>query len=364
MFTIGANLRLTLFGQSHSPAIGGVIDGLPPGFKIDFDKVTAFMSRRAPGRDLTTPRKEADEARVLSGIADGVTCGAPLSFLIENTNTRSKDYARLRDIPRPMHSDYPAAMKYGGHHHIRGGGHFSGRLTAPLCFAGSIALQLIETRGIVVGSHIASVGTVQDDPFDPMTVDAALLRHLATLDLPVMNPSAANRIRALVEDVRASQDSVGGTIEATAVGVPVGLGDPLFDKLESLIGRLLFSIPAVKGVEFGAGFDAAAMRGSAHNDAFAITEDGTVRTKTNRHGGILGGISTGMPLVLRAAFKPTASIALPQDSVSLSRRENVKLTIEGRHDPCIVLRAAPVVEAAVALVLADRLIGSRAGFEF
>lgn len=365
MFTIGDHLRLTLFGQSHSPAIGGVIDGFPPGFRIDFEKVKSFMARRAPGRNLTTPRKEADEPRILSGLADDdVTCGAPLSFLIENTNTRSKDYSQLRDVPRPMHSDYPAAIKYGGHNDIRGGGHFSGRLTAPICFAGAVALQLLEARGIVIGSHIASVGSVRDERFNPMTVDADLLRRLATLDLPAMVPSAAAQMRTLIEDVRANQDSVGGTIEAAAVGVPAGLGDPLFDKLDSLIARILFSIPAVKGVEFGAGFDAAAMLGSDHNDAYEIAGNGSVRTKTNRHGGILGGISTGMPLILRAAFKPTPSIALPQDSVSLSRRENVKLTIEGRHDPCIVLRAAPVVEAAVALVLADRLIGSIGNAEF
>lgn len=363
MFSIGSRFRLTIFGQSHSRAIGGVVEGIPVGTRLDLDAIRAFAARRAPGRELTTTRTEADEPVLLSGVDErNVCCGAPLAFRIENTDTRPRDYDRLRDVPRPMHSDYAAAVKYHGFNDIRGGGQFSGRLTAPLCFAGAIAAGLLSERGIAVGSHVASVGPVDDERFDPLNVSAERLAALRKMTLPVLSERAGSAMRALIEEVRAEGDSVGGTIECAAVGLPAGWGDPIFDGVENLLARALFAIPAVKGVEFGAGFDSARMRGSAHNDAFEIGPAGSIRTRSNRHGGILGGITTGMPLVFRVAMKPTPSIAIEQDSVSLSRRENVKLTVAGRHDPCIALRAYPAVEAAAALVLADLMTdGGKAG---
>ena len=324
----GNNIKISIFGQSHSEAIGVVIDGLPPGFAIDFDKLVAFMQRRAPGRnEYSTKRKEADVPEFLSGLnADGVTCGAPLCAIIRNTDTRSQDYDKLRDVPRPGHADYTAYVKYGGHHDIRGGGHFSGRLTAPLCVAGGICLQLLEREGIEIGAHIASVGGNSDNPY------------------------------AEIENARYDGDSVGGVIECTATGVPPGLGEPMFDGVENRIASIVFGIPAVRGIEFGNGFGAALMRGSENNDAFCMDDD-TVKTRTNNHGGILGGITSGMPIVFRVAIKPTPSIALEQDSVILSERKNVKLKITGRHDPCIVPRAVPCVEAAAAIAIYDMLKG-------
>lgn len=354
MFSIGNNFRLTIFGQSHSAAIGGVIEGIPAGTVLDEDAILKAMARRAPGRALTTPRAEGDEPQILSGLAaDGRTCGAPLAFMIENTNVRSRDYDRLRDIPRPMHSDYTAAVKFGGANDIRGGGQFSGRLTAPICFAGAIAAQLLARSGITVGAHISSIGPIDDDRFDPVNVSAEELRALSEAEFPTLSESAGAAFRAMIAEIRDAGDSVGGTVECAAVGIPAGLGDPMFAGMENLLARALFAIPAIKGVEFGAGFEAARLRGSDHNDAFEMAADGSIRTRTNRHGGILGGITSGMPIVFRAAVKPTPSIAIEQDSVSLSERKNVRLTIEGRHDPCIVPRALPVVEAVTALVLAD-----------
>lgn len=353
MFSIGRKIRLSIFGQSHSQAIGGVLDGIPAGMRLDMDGIQSFMARRAPGRDLTTPRKEADIPVILSGTVDDVTCGAPLAFMIGNTNTRSKDYSNLRDVPRPMHSDYAASVRFNGFNDIRGGGQFSGRLTAPLCFAGAIALQALDARGITVGAHIAAIADVEDDRFDPVSVSAVQLRKLRLMMTPIQSDSAAASMRERVAVARADEDSVGGVIECAAVGLPAGLGDPMFDGVENLLARALFGIPAVKGVEFGAGFAVAKLRGSEHNDGFRVDENGEIRTVTNRHGGILGGITTGMPLLFRLAIKPTPSIGIEQDSVSLSKLENVKLKVEGRHDPCIVMRACPPVEAVTALVLWD-----------
>lgn len=350
----GENIRVQIFGQSHSEAIGVVIDGLPAGEYIDLERVQAFLARRAPGGDLSTPRKEADTARVLSGIVDGYTCGAPICAIIENTNTRSKDYSKLRDLPRPSHSDYPAFVKYGEHHDIRGGGHFSARLTAPLCFAGAICLQLLERRGIRVGAHIYSIGNACDTPFDPVTGSSELFEKIASRPLPVIDEATGEKMRKEIESARAAQDSIGGIVECAAVGLPTGLGSPIFGGVENRLSAILFGIPAVRGIEFGEGFAAAAMRGSDHNDAYYYDGD-TVKTKTNRHGGVIGGITSGMPLLFRLAFKPTPSIAREQDTVSLSRHEDAKLSIEGRHDPCVVLRAVPVVEAAAAIALTDLL---------
>lgn len=352
---LGDNYRLTIFGQSHAPMIGGVIEGVPAGVAPDMDAIRAFMARRAPGGRLSTARKETDAPEIIAGLNEwGRTCGAPLAFIIRNGDHHSGDYANLRDVPRPGHADYTAAVKYRGENDIRGGGQFSGRLTAPLCFAGALAAQLLRARGIRVGARIMSIAGIEDAPMDMAAPD---LDAIASEGLPCLDPGAAGRMAAAVEAARAEGDSVGGIVECHAVGVPAGLGDPMFDGVENRLARALFGIPAVRGVEFGAGFEAARMRGSAHNDAFRMS-GGRVVTETNRHGGALGGITSGMPIVVRVAFKPTPSVAREQASVSLSRGTDAPLQVRGRHDPCVVPRAVPVVEAAVACVLLDMILGS------
>lgn len=351
---IGNRFRVLVYGQSHAPSIGAVIEGLPAGFVPDWDAVSAFMARRAPGGSaLSTARREADVPEILSGLNErGETCGAPLAIRIVNGDARSRDYERLRDVPRPGHADYPAGVRYGGHNDIRGGGQFSGRLTAPLCFAGALAMQLLAREGVCVRAHIAQIENESDAPMDPAR---PRLDAIAAEGLPVIDSEAGARMERTILRAKAEGDSVGGVIECFAVGLPAGLGDPMFDGVENRLAQALWGIPAVRGVEFGAGFAAAAMRGSAHNDAYRM-ENGRVVTETNRHGGVLGGITTGMPIVVRTAIKPTPSIARVQESVSLSRSENETLTVEGRHDPCIVPRAVPCVEAAAAMVLCDLLL--------
>lgn len=352
----GENIKVSIFGQSHSEAIGVVVDGLPAGFEVDMDALNAFLARRAPGQGkFTTARKESDLPEFVSGIVDGVTCGAPLCALIRNKDTRSGDYADLRDHPRPSHADYPAYVKFGAAHDIRGGGHFSGRLTAPLCVAGGIALQMLAGRGVRVGAHLCSVGDVQDERFDPVSVGERDFERIAANGFPVLDEMAGARMFDAIERARMDADSIGGTIECAATGLPAGLGDALFGGLEGRLSQALFGIPAVKGVEFGSGFDGARMRGSENNDPF-VMQEGSVRTLTNNAGGILGGIATGMPLIMRVAIKPTPSIGRAQRSVGLSEGKPYELTIRGRHDPCIAPRAVPVVEAAVALVLLDMMM--------
>lgn len=349
----GENIRLSIFGQSHSAAIGMSLDGIPAGLPVDEAKLQAFLARRAPGStDLGTPRKEADRAEFLSGLVNGYTCGAPIAAVIQNTNTRSKDYSELKDKPRPGHADFTAQMKYGGYQDVAGGGHFSGRLTAPLCIAGGICLQLLAQQGIRIAAHIQAAGSAKDRPFDPMGESMETLDALAKAPLAVLDAAAAEAMRQEILSARAEADSVGGVIECIIQGLPAGLGDPMFWGLENRIAQAIFAIPAVKGLEFGAGFAAAGMRGSENNDAFCM-KDGAVRTKSNNHGGILGGISSGMPILFRAAFKPTPSIGQEQDTVSLSQNCETKLTVHGRHDPCIVPRAVPCVEAAAALAIYD-----------
>ena len=351
--TLGERCRLTIFGQSHSPMIGGVIEGLPAGITPDMAFIRAFMARRAPGGALSTARKEADEPEIVSGLNEwGRTCGAPLAFLIRNGDHRSRDYAQLRDMPRPGHADYTAWVKFGGENDIRGGGQFSGRLTAPLCFAGALALRLLQDEGVRVKARVLKIAGIRDADMDPVRPD---LDAIADGRLPCLDPDAARRMAEAIEAARAEGDSVGGVVECYATGVPAGLGDPMFDGVENRLARALFGIPAVRGVEFGLGFAAADMRGSAHNDPFRMDGD-AVTTASNRHGGALGGITSGMPVVVRAAFKPTPSIARPQPAVSLSRRADATLTVEGRHDPCVVPRAVPVVEAAVAFTLYDMML--------
>ena len=353
--TYGEKIKISVFGESHGGGIGVVIDGLPAGEAIDFDAVLAQMARRAPGRDKTaTPRKESDLPRVLSGMLGDVLTGAPLCAVIENTNTRSQDYGDLLAKPRPGHSDYTAYIKYHGANDIRGGGHFSGRITAPLVFAGAVCRQLLERRGIQIAAHIQSVGSIHDKPFDPVAVPSALIKRLSASFFALIDESAEEPVRAEIEAARLAQDSVGGTIECAVTGLPAGVGEPMFDGLEGAIAKAVFGVPAVKGIEFGAGFALAAMRGSRANDAFCY-QNGHVVTETNHCGGILGGIANGMPLIFRCAVKPTPSIAQPQKTVDHQTGENTVLTIHGRHDPCIVPRAVPVIEAVTALAIINEL---------
>ena len=354
----GNILKLSIFGQSHSPAIGCSLDGIPAGIDVDFERLQEFLNRRAPGRDETsTTRHEADAPEFIAGVTDGHTNGAPIAAIIRNGNTRSQDYDELRRKPRPGHADWPAQVKYGGFQGVAGGGHFSGRLTAPLCIAGGIALQALEARGVRIAAHIASLGpeAIQDTPLDPMKPNEVQLAAILANPLPCVSAAAATNMRACIMEAKNDLDSVGGVIECVAYGVPAGLGDPMFDGIENRIARIVFGIPAVKGVEFGVGFGAAELRGSENNDAYRV-EDGRVCPQSNSAGGILGGITTGLPVVWRMALKPTPSIGRHQPSVDLDHMENADLVVRGRHDPCIVPRAVPVAEAACALALFDALL--------
>ena len=339
------NLTVSIFGQSHAPAIGVTVDGLPAGLPVDPDELQRFLSRRAPGQNAwSTPRREADAPEFLCGLKNGKTCGAPLTAIIRNTNTRSGDYENLKDIPRPGHADYTAQVKFGGAQDVSGGGHFSGRLTAPLCIAGGICLQFLQARGVRVMARIVRVGGIEDT--------AAFDVPVGEKPFPVVSDDAGEQMRQAILAAKAEGDSLGGVIECCVEGLPAGLGAPMFDGMENRIAQIVFGIPAVKGVEFGAGFAAAELRGSENNDAFRV-ENGRVVTETNHCGGVLGGFTDGMPGVFRAAFKPTPSIARPQRSVALSRMEDTTLAVEGRHDPCIVPRAVPCVEAAAAIAVLD-----------
>ena len=353
--TYGKIIKVSIFGQSHSPAIGVSIDGLPAGFSIDFDELHAFLQRRKPGGAHSSQRNEDDIPEIISGLVDGITCGAPLTAVIRNNDTLSSDYDNLKDVPRPSHADYTGWVKYGKAHDIRGGGAFSGRLTAPLCVAGGICLQLLKREGISIAAHIAQIGTIADRPFDPVHMSGGDFRILSNANFPVLERDAGERMLMAIEEARQEGDSVGGIIECAALGVPAGIGEPMFEGMENRLSAIIFGIPAVKGLEFGNGFSAAEIKGSENNDAFVINGD-AIHTTSNRHGGILGGITSGMPLLFRVAFKPTPSITSEQDSVSLSERKNVKLSVTGRHDPCIVPRAVPCVEAAAAIALYDALL--------
>ncbi len=351
----GKILKMQVFGQSHGRAIGVVLDGLPAGFKIDEEALYAFLSRRKPGTSrLSTQRQEADKPVFLSGLVDGVTAGSPLCAVIENTDTRSGDYAALTDLPRPSHADLTARIRYGEAVDMRGSGHFSGRLTAPLCVAGGIAKQLLAQKGIYVGAHLLSIENESDEAF-PLHPTPELFAEIAAKPIPVISDDAGARMAEAVERARTEADSVGGVIECAAVGLPAGLGSPMFDGMENRLAAALFGVPAVKGVEFGAGFAAAGMRGSAHNDPY-IVENGVVRTSKNDAGGILGGITTGMPVIVKCAMKPTPSIGKTQRTVSLSRMEPAELAIKGRHDPCVAIRAVPVIEAVTAFTVLDILM--------
>lgn len=328
--SFGNCFRFTIFGQSHAPAIGVTMEGLPSGFEIDMEQLNAFMSRRAPGGRYSTARKEADAPEFISGLVGGKTCGAPVTAIIRNNDTRSSDYEYMRYTPRPGHADYTAMVKYGESRDYSGGGQFSGRLTAPLCIAGGIALQLLEKMGISISAEIEAIGGERNK----------------------------EKMFELIDKVRAEGDSVGGLISCNISGLPVGLGEPMFGGMENRIAQAVFGIPAVKGIEFGAGFEAANMRGSECNDPFKL-DGGNVLTEGNNHGGILGGISSGMPVVFRVAIKPTPSIARAQRSVDLSSGTETELLVRGRHDPCIVPRALPCVEAAAAVAVYDAYLENK-----
>ena len=345
------NISISIFGESHGPAIGVVIDNLPPGEYIDLEKLRQFMARRAPKKDgTTTPRGEKDLPQVMSGLLNDRTTGAPLCAFIQNTDTRSKDYGNLARLPRPGHADYTGAMRYRGFNDIRGGGHFSGRLTAPLCIAGGICLQILAREGITLVSRIASIAGITDE--------GELTGSLAGKEFPVVSDARGEEMREAIAAAREAGDSVGGVIECAVFGAPAGLGDPMFGGMENRIASAVFGIPAVKGVEFGAGFGVASLRGSEDNDAFTV-ENGKIITETNHCGGILGGITNGMPIVFRAAFKPTPSIAREQQSVNLQTMVPEKMAVTGRHDPCIVPRAVPCVEAAAAIAVYDAYLSRK-----
>ena len=353
--TYGDNLKLTIFGQSHGAAIGMTLDGIPAGLPVDFDELQVFLNRRAPGQNnWSTPRKEGDRPEFLAGILDGFTCGAPIAAVIHNTNTRSGDYANLKDCPRPGHADYTAQVKYGGFQDAAGGGHFSGRLTAPLCIAGGLCKQWLAEQGIRIGARITSIAGMKDS-FSVDYLNPPL--DLIGRDFPVFSPDAGVKMQAEIAAARSEYDSVGGIIECYITGVPAGLGEPMFGGVESRIAQIVYGVPAVKSVEFGIGTEAANLRGSQCNDAFTVA-NGTISTLTNNAGGILGGITNGMPIVFRAAIKPTPSISRPQQSVSLSGGKELELVVKGRHDPCIVPRAVPVIEAAAAIALFDLMLGN------
>ncbi|SHI75568.1 chorismate synthase [Lutispora thermophila] len=349
----GNRLKVSIFGESHGEAIGAVIDGLPPGIKLDLEAVRSQMKRRAPGQGgITTARREEDEFQILSGFFNGYTTGTPLAFIIKNNDTRSSDYEYLKNVPRPGHGDYTGKIKYRGYNDYRGGGHFSGRITAPIVFVGAICRQFLEEKGIYIGSHIKNIGKADDDSFDAVHIDKDLIFKLNVMRLPLIAEEKIKDMESEIMLAKADGDSIGGSVECAVIGLGAGLGEPFFDSVESRLAHILFSIPGVKGVEFGSGFSSVRMRGSEVNDEFYI-QDGEIKTKTNHCGGILGGITNGMPIIFRVAIKPTPSIAKNQKSVDMTKMETVDLNIKGRHDPCIVPRAVPVVEAAAAIGIID-----------
>ena len=344
-------MKYTIFGESHGPAIGVVLEGVPAGLALDLDAIRFDLARRAPGKSaLSTARKEADEPRILSGVFEGRTTGAPLCAVIENTDARSKDYSRTKDLARPGHADYAAQVRYGGFGDYRGGGHFSGRLTAPLVFAGGVAKQVLAPKGVYVGAHISTIYGVNDDALE----DWASLRSCADKDFPVLNDQAGEEMQAAILEAKNERDSVGGSIECGVFGLPPGLGAPDFGlNAEGIFSQYLFAVPAVKAVAFGAGAAFALMRGSEANDPLYVDDDGSVKAEQNCAGGINGGITNGMPLIFEVAMRPTPSIARQQFTIDMAKMENAVLELQGRHDPCVVPRAVPVVEAAAALAACE-----------
>ena len=348
----GNNITITLFGESHGEAIGCVLDGMAPGIRLDYGFIDRMVDLRKPKGKISTARHEGDKYRIVSGVFDGVTTGTPICIIIENENTKSGDYADLKNVPRPGHADYTATLKYHGFQDYRGGGHFSGRLTAPIVAAGAVVMQALNNKGIYIGTHIASIGDKKDRDFTDYLSD---IEGLYDKEFPVLDDSVEDPMRKAIEAAAAEGDSVGGILKTAVIGCPGGIGEPWFDSVESMLSHAMFSIPAVKGIEFGAGFGFADMRGSEANDQFRMAGDRAVTT-TNNNGGINGGITNGMPIEFAVVIKPTPSIYKEQDSVNLESKENTKLTIEGRHDPAIIHRARIVVDAMTALTVADLLV--------
>lgn len=354
--SFGENIKITLTGASHGEFVRAEALGVPSGFEVDNEALGRFMKRRQGGNlPFTTPRKEADEPVFDSGLDAGVTNGQPLIATIYNKNVRSGDYNGFADTPRPSHVEYTAQMRYGSGIDLRGGGHFSARLTAPLCAVGGIFKQMLEKKGIFIGTHLYSVGGIKDEPFSPMSVSKNDFDAVLKNNLPVLSSDSESKMVNALSEAVIDGDSLGGVVECAVIGLEAGYGNPLFDGLENRLSSAIFGLGGVRGIEFGLGFEASAMRGSAHNDSYEI-KDGRVVTKTNNCGGIIGGISNGMPVIFRISFKPTASISIEQDTVSLSKMENAKITVNGRHDPCIAIRALPCVESITAAVIADLII--------
>lgn len=351
--SFGQKIVTTVFGSSHGQNIGVVVDGLPLGTEIDVPELYAFMKRRAPGTNkYTTKRVEKDKPEFIAGVENNVIIANTICATIRNQDKISAHYEDFKDIPRPSHADYVSYVKYGGLLDMRGSGSFSGRLTAPICIAGAIAIQILKKRGIEIRSHLKNVGGIKDFEIDYVNPDMKALEACLNNEFPVVSKEAEEKIKELISQVIDETDSVGGEIECFATGVPIGLGEPNYNAFEANFARLIYSMPGTRGISFGRGFDAVEMRGSDHNDEFEVV-DGKVMTKTNNAGGVVGGITNGMPIVVNVAMKPTASIAKQQDSFSLKSLEKKKLEAKGRHDPCIAIRALPVVESLLALVILD-----------
>ena len=352
----GHNLKLAIFGESHGSAIGMTLDCIPAGLPVNAEQLQKFLNRRAPGRyEYSTARKEEDVPQFLSGLLNGYTSGSPITAIIYNHNCNSSDYAEIKNIPRPGHADYSAYVKYNDYQDTSGGGHLSGRLTAPLCIAGGLCKQWLESRGITIAARISSIGHITDNPFyaDWVNPDLSYIEK----EFPVYDDEVSQQMKAFICEAKTNGDSVGGTIECIATGLDAGLGDPIFGNMESRIAQAIYSIPGIKAISFGSGFTGCSMKGSENNDPFMV-QDGRIATVTNHAGGILGGISTGMPLVFHVGVKPTPSIAQVQQSVSLNTLCKTDLAIQGRHDPCIVPRVIPVVEAAAALAIWDCMLAN------
>ena len=351
--TFGQHLAVTLFGESHGPAIGAVLDGLCPGIPVDLENIRRMLQLRQPGGAISTARNEKDQFEIISGAVNGITTGTPLTVLIRNQDTKSGDYTAMQALMRPGHADYPAQCKYHGYQDTRGGGHFSGRITAALVAAGAICHSALQAKGIYIGTHISRCAGIPDRSFEDLNAD---IDTLSTALFPVLDTAAGEQMQQAILAAKADGDSVGGVLETAIVGLPAGVGEPWFDTFESMLSHILFSVPAVKGVEFGDGFALADMRGSAANDALYYEGD-TVVTKTNHGGGIGGGITSGMPVIFRCAIKPTPSIAKSQQTVDVLKKENATLEIKGRHDPAIVHRARIVIDAVTAIAVYDMLAG-------
>ncbi len=357
--TLGKKLKLTIFGESHGKAIGGIIDGILPGIRLDMDYIETVMNRRMPGQNnMSTTRKETDKVEILSGVFDGVTTGSPIAFEIRNSNQHSGDYEKTKNLMRPGHADYTGYVKYSGYNDYRGGGHFSGRLTAVLTFAGAIASYVLEKAKIFTIAHVLSIGEVKDENLNPMTGSLELKDKLKQMQLPAIDEEKEVLMRELIQEAKSNMDSIGGVVECAVVGLPVGIGSPFFDSVESRLSHMLFSVPAIKGIEFGDGFEMSKLRGSLSNDQMSIV-NGEITHNSNHNGGILGGITNAMPIMFKVAVKPTASISKSQNTVDITNLEDAKIEITGRHDPCIVPRVIPVIESVAAFVILDMIMDEK-----